>query len=168
MSAKKFEWQPLGRENIDLVYSDAEKDAERRCIGHLRGDFGRGGKEFYTTWFPHAEEFRTPAFGPELDEVVNDAREKGGLLASLSSMSSNCYKLESTPSKSWNTKYCFKLETEQHKYCLRCNPARGDYNFYLYCYDKGTARDSVLDKLGEMKSKTELLPKAEKQKEAER
>ena len=27
-----------------------------------------------------------------------------------------------------------------YEYCLRCTPRRGDYNFYLYCYDKSAQR----------------------------
>ena len=28
-------------------------------IGHLRGDFGSGGQEFYTSWFDHRSEYKT-------------------------------------------------------------------------------------------------------------
>ena len=30
----------------------------------------------------------------------------------------------------------FSIHTKNYQYMLRCIPRRGDYNFYLYCYDK--------------------------------
>ena len=29
----------------------------------------------------------------------------------------------------------FRKETERYRYCLRCNPVRGDYQAYLSCFD---------------------------------
>lgn len=34
------------------------------------------------------------------------------------------------------TEYGFRVDTEKHAYLLRCNPTRGDYNFYCYCFVK--------------------------------
>ena len=33
-------------------------------------------------------------------------------------------------------KYGFRVDTEKHAFLLRCNPTKGDYNFYCYCYVK--------------------------------
>lgn len=44
------------------------------CIGHLRGDMGREGNSFYTTWFDHQEDLKTQAFKDELDIVVTALR----------------------------------------------------------------------------------------------
>ena len=44
------------------------------CIGHLRGDMGREGNSFYTTWFDHKEDLKTQAFKDELDIVVTALR----------------------------------------------------------------------------------------------
>ena len=30
----------------------------------------------------------------------------------------------------------FSIHTKNYQYMLRCIPRKGDYNFYLYCYDK--------------------------------
>lgn len=32
--------------------------------------------------------------------------------------------------------YGFRVDTEKHAFLLRCNPTKGDYNFYCYCYVK--------------------------------
>lgn len=35
----------------------------------------------------------------------------------------------------WSTDvYGFCMQTQDHRYYLRCFPFAGDYNFYLYCY----------------------------------
>ena len=30
----------------------------------------------------------------------------------------------------------YVVETDRYRYCLRCTPSPGDYQGYLYCYDK--------------------------------
>jgi len=32
------------------------------------------------------------------------------------------------------TEYGFRVDTEKHAYLIRCNPVKGDYNFYCFCY----------------------------------
>ena len=32
--------------------------------------------------------------------------------------------------------YGYVLETEHYRYCLRCKPQEGDYDGYLWCFDK--------------------------------
>ena len=32
--------------------------------------------------------------------------------------------------------YGYVVETENYRYCLRCNPVPGDYQAYLTCFDK--------------------------------
>ena len=34
------------------------------------------------------------------------------------------------------TEYAFRVDTDKHAFLLRCNPTKGDYNFYCYCYVK--------------------------------
>ena len=31
--------------------------------------------------------------------------------------------------------YGYVVETENYRYCLRCNPVHGDYQAYLACFD---------------------------------
>lgn len=135
-------WKPIETEKVDWLYSNhTEKDGERGCIGHLRGDFGRDGNEFWTSWFDHQPQLKRQAFRDELQNVVNGLREKGGMLANLSSMSKAC--CQGTPVE---YSYGFRMETKNYEYCLRCNPRRGDYNFYLYCYDKNAQREHAQEK----------------------
>lgn len=56
-------------------------------IGRLRGDFGRSGTEFWTTWEDHRQDLKSDAFKAELDHVINALRsEEYGLLKGRQSM----------------------------------------------------------------------------------
>ena len=54
-----------------LFYSNEERDRELGCVGHLRGDFGRSGNEFWTTRWEHLSELKTQDFREKLDLFVN-------------------------------------------------------------------------------------------------
>ena len=66
-----FKVEPVPAEQRDWLYSDSVKDAERGCIGHLRFDTGRSGKEFWTSWWPHNEALNRQPFKKELDQALH-------------------------------------------------------------------------------------------------
>ena len=41
------------KEERELFSLNENEPMEYGCIGHLRGDFGGSGKEYYSTWFDH-------------------------------------------------------------------------------------------------------------------
>ena len=45
----------------------------------------------------------------------------------------------------WVQNYGYTVETEDYRYCLRCNPIRNDYNAYLTCFDKRVQQMNVAD-----------------------
>lgn len=156
-------WKAIDADKRDWLYScRTEADAERGCVGHLRGDFGRDGTEFWTCWFDHQPQLKHAAFRDELQAVVNALREEGCLLHDFSAMRKGC-----NEGLAMAGSYGFRAETSRYEYCLRCTPRRGDYNFYLYCYDKSAQREhahersSVKDMLKAQPEKTDL-PKAKK------
>jgi hypothetical protein len=132
MSQQCFSLNQLPPDKEDWVYSDASKDQERGCIGHLRGDFGDG-NEFWNTWWQHQAKLNTEPFRTELDEVVTQLRQMGNPLYSLRTMQDYCRKHGRL----------FLVETPNYQYYLRCNPTRGDYNFYIYCCDRNAQRETV-------------------------
>ena len=107
-------------------------------IGRLRGDFGSGGEEFFTSWDDHSERLKTQEFKEELDAVINALRsdeQYGGILASRGKMSAYCHKNpESGFDGSYTREYGFRVDTENHSYLFRLNPSKGDYNLYCFCY----------------------------------
>lgn len=129
--------RPLNTDEQKYTYTQSTQiEGQTGCIGHLRGDFGSGGKEFFTSWFDRRRDLKTEQFKNELDEVINALRsEKYGLLKSRSDMSqyaNNCP--NSAFEGSYTTEYGFRVDTEKHAFLIRCNPTRGDYNFYCYCF----------------------------------
>ena len=110
------------------------------AIGHVRIDFGYGGKEFWHTWWSRGpEELNTQEFKDELTKVVNDLRK--GVLKDLSSMRRYCYGSKGAiEGGTCCQNYGFTLETERYLYRLRCNPIEGDYQCYLNCFDKQAQR----------------------------
>ena len=91
------------------------KSADPTRIGHLRGDFGRTGEEFWTTWFDCHAELKTDAFRNEFNRLVNQLRERDNLLADYRSMAAlapqNGTKLESRPNE-----YGLVIQTDAHEY----------------------------------------------------
>lgn len=71
--------------------------------------------------------------------MVNSLRKQDGLLRNFASMNRGCRE-----GLSCDDSFGFKTESPHYTYCLRCTPRRGDYNFYLYAYDKDAQREHAL------------------------
>ena len=133
----KYQIRPAYYDEAGLFYvMTPEKDAKLGCIGHVRIDFGRNGDRFYHTWHPRGpEELNTQEFKDELTEVVDELRKS--VLKDYASMTAYCDKsLDGMISGGWVQNYGYIVETENYRYCLRCNPLPGDYHAYLTCFDK--------------------------------
>ena len=128
----------ISRQNNDspLFYTDKDSPAEKACVGHLRGDFGRQGREFWTTWFDNHTELSTPAFKSEF-QIVIDGLRNAGILKSYDDMCQYCREHpEARLEDKWRNSYGFKLDGKQHDYFIRCNLVQGDYQLYVYAYQR--------------------------------
>jgi len=135
---KKYELRADGQNEAALFFSGhKDDDARLGCVGHFRCDFGNKGKEFWHTWFDHISELKTPAFQEDFQSVINELR-RCGPLKDLKTMAEFCgaHADARLASQYHSDAYGFKLETETYNYYLRCFPRQGDYNAYIYCYDK--------------------------------
>lgn len=110
------------------------------CIGHLRGDMGTDGNSFYTTWDDHVPGLKKDAFKQEFDNVINLLRfdeRYGGLFRNREDLNAYC---RSNPDSAfrgnYTQEYGFRADTEAYSYMIRCNPHKGDYNFYVYAYER--------------------------------
>ena len=118
-------------------------DLSSGCIGHLRGDFGSNGDEFWTTWWDHGFESqgKTPEFQKEFDLLINNLREQkavGAPLKNRNYMTKFCFAHMDAALDEEQRWFGFRYDTLKHSYFLRFSPYRGDYNFYVYCYEKET------------------------------
>jgi hypothetical protein len=134
MARKKYNFEVLAgtQETGKLYYSGS--DAEARCIGHLRGDFGSSGTEFWTNWFPHVGAHRNDkAFQDEFSSLVKTLRRnllKNRVFMQKYLREHDTLMLESGIFMSRG----YMVVTEQFEYYIRCQPQPGDYNFYIYAY----------------------------------
>ena len=116
-----------------------EQDKSVGCVGHLRGDFGSG-KQFYTTWWPHQNDaLNTPEFKADIDRTVNWLREQpDSPLRDFDTMKRCCDRYERACAiKQASLPSCgFMVKTKRYVYMLRCTPVKGDYQFYIYCYQR--------------------------------
>ena len=55
--------KPAYQEEAGLIYSDRKQDEVLGAVGHLRIDFGAGGKNFWSIWWhPNADLLNSPEF----------------------------------------------------------------------------------------------------------
>lgn len=83
----------------------------------------------------------TPEFKADIDRTVNWLREQpDSPLRDFDTMKRCCtYYQRSCAIKDAIFPSCaFLVESKQYVYMLRCTPTKGDYNFYMYCYQRAT------------------------------
>ena len=134
-----MEIRPLTPTERKYTYAQSmQLEGQTANIGHLRGDFDSSGYGFYTTWFDTRTQWKTDEFKAELDEVINALRsDEYGLLKNRPAMNEYVRQYADSGFKgNYCTEYGFRVDTEKHAYLLRCNPQKGAYNFYCYCFVK--------------------------------
>ncbi len=107
------------------------------CVGYLRGDMGRSGAEFWTTWEDRNGDKKTDEFKAEFDNVINAMRsgeQCGGILKSRSALAAYCRAHPEGSFQNDRLEYGFRVDTAQYAYLLRVNPREGDNNLYVFCY----------------------------------
>lgn len=133
-----MEIRPLTPTEQKYTYAQSMQiEGQTGTIGHLRGDFATTGYGFYTTWFDTRPQWKTDEFKADLDTVINALREDKGLLHNRYDMGAFARKYhESAMKGNYCTEYGFRVDTGKYAFLFRCNPTKGDYNFYCYCYVK--------------------------------
>lgn len=139
----RFEIRPASHDEAGVFYAQTkEQDQKMGAIGHVRIDFGAGGKEFWHTWHPRGEEsLNNAAFKEELGRVVDQLRDS--VLKDLNSMSRFCCDHGGAIDGGWRQNYGYVVETDHYRYCLRCSPGQGDYHAYLTCFDLNIQRANL-------------------------
>ena len=133
---REFVLRPASPNEAGLFFSELEpeKDEALGTIGHVRMDFGHGGREFWHSWWPHnGDRFNIPEFKEVLQRLVDNLRQTG-LLKNLGAMDAYCWQHGGAITEDRRS-YGYITETENYRFCLRCTPLPGEYQGYLYCYD---------------------------------
>jgi hypothetical protein len=121
-------------EERNYTYSQSQQiSMQTGCIGHLRADMDSNGEGFFSSWDDFRKDLKTQEFKDELDAVINELREDGGILHNRGALSKFCF---STPDSSFGNdrEYGVRVDTEKYAYLMRLNPYKGEYNLYCYCY----------------------------------
>ena len=135
------EFRPATEQERMYTYTQSQElTMKTGAIGYLRGNFGTSGGLFYSTWFDKVPSRKTQPFKDELDQVINTLRDDPayhGILAGRSQMADYCHSQpDSAMNGNYTTEYAFRISTDEFAYLLRLNPTKGDYNFYVNCYQK--------------------------------
>ena len=136
----KYKLTYVPKAETDFLYSadNPITSAKIGCIGRVRGDFGRNGNEFWSTWLDFCYELKTRALSEELDDFINTLRD-GGILESRAAMSAYCAEnMQAKLADMRGDNFGFKATTDNHVFYLRCIPFYGDYNIYCYAFDRKT------------------------------
>jgi len=129
------QFQKTSQDEVDLFYRMEGEEAEQHgFIGYLRGDYGRSGLEFHTTWFDSQPDLKTDVFREEFNEVIDYLRE-----ASLDPVEGpDAFKFDCLQNMRFGMMVSavrFKIVTEGYSYYFRCQPGPGNYNLYCVAYD---------------------------------
>ncbi len=116
-------------EESHLLYRLDGEAAERHgAIGYMRADFGRDGREFWSTWFDSQPHLKTSAFKNEFEDVINALRGDGQEppCASRANLEAFC---------ETNSADSYTVRTTDFSYYFRFRPMRAHYDIYCYAYD---------------------------------
>lgn len=134
---QKMELRKMKGSESLYVYGQSQQIIQQTgLVGYLRGDYGQSGTEFWTTWEDNRKDWNTPEFSQDLQKVMDGLRYDTKQLSDREHISKLCLNdMESciTKDQRW---FGFRIDSEKYAYLIKCNPYKGDYNFYVYCYHK--------------------------------
>lgn len=132
MQTQPFDIIPACEGEQDYFYSDSDREAQ--CVGHVRGDFGRSGNDYYASFWPHQGASQADeTFYTELTALIVSLRKS--LLKDRPSMRRYIQRHPTLVLEAGDLmSYGYQVETEGHAYYLRCSPHPGTYDFYVYAY----------------------------------
>ena len=137
----KFNFYHTRPENF---FRNNKAEQTKGLVGYLRGDFGKDGNEFHHTWFNNSEKLNNDKFKEDFDKIMETLRER--LLTDRDWMRSVAYNHPETKISSESTSsYGMFVETERYEYDIRTITEDGNYDFYIYCYDKNFQEPQYLN-----------------------
>ena len=127
-----YQLMPGAEGSMDMYNSGNDQDY--RCAGHIRGDFGKSGDEYWATFWEH-EGINPAGEGckEELSALVKALRKN--LLNSRKTMRK--YIRQHSPlilEAGAIMSYGYQVAAEKCDYYIRCSPYPGVYDFYIYIY----------------------------------
>ncbi len=148
----KFTIEQLLHEQHRLLFSlDKNDPYASNKIGYLRGDFGKDGDEFYSTWFDCNAQLKCGYFKDILDDLVTELRGDFALslLKNRKQMAAICSKYpDNRLTEHWSSQaFGFYLKKAHYQFFVMCYVGVGDYNFYIHCFTENPQRDELFTKV---------------------
>ena len=136
-----FSLRPMLPEERLYAYGQSSQLAmQTGSIGRLRGDMDWSGDGFFTSWEDTNAGLKTDAFKEEFNRLIGNLRENesfGKMLQSRRAIANyGMEHPESAFSDRYDTEFGFRADSEKYSYFLRLNARQGDYNVYIFCYDR--------------------------------
>lgn len=129
------------------------------CIGHLRVDMDSTGTGFFSSWDTYSPSLKDDAFKASFDKLIHELRfneDLGGILTNRSSMSKFCHAIPESEITDDGRNFGFRIDADEYAYMLRLNPDKGEYNAYIYAYDREKL-DAFLEVQQEREQKLTVL-----------
>ena len=108
--------RPMTASERMYCYSQSQQImAQTGCIGHLRGDMGSSGEQFFSSWDDHQGQLKTQEFKDEFDAVINALRfdeAHGGVLASRRALANYCWDHPDSRMVPGEDDFGFRVDTE--------------------------------------------------------
>ena len=135
--------EQIDQSEFEYMFRPNDENQNRGCICYIRGYFDSSiDEQLQTTSMIESREnykkLRTEKFSLECDNVINYFRFQSDtpILKSRIKMSNAAYDTQAQRLASDNEVSGYRLTTDENVYYFRCCPRRGDYNVYIYCYNK--------------------------------
>lgn len=130
----------LPEERLYAYGQNSQLAMQTGSIGRLRGDMDWSGDGFFTSWEDTNAGLKTDDFKEEFNRLIGNLRENesfGKMLQSRRAIANyGMEHPESAFSDRYDTEFGFRADSEKYSYFLRLNARQGDYNVYIFCYDR--------------------------------
>lgn len=132
MELRKLE----GAEYLYVYRQSQQISQQTGFVGYVRGDFGKSGRRWWSSWFSFREDRNTPEFREELQNVVDGLRFETCQLADRAHLAALCREQPDSAITSDGRWFGFRMDQGQHAFLMKFSPYGGDYNFYIHGYHK--------------------------------
>lgn len=136
--------EKIAQDEFEYTFAPKNEDKNNRgCVCYIRGYFDNSVFESLKMSSmienrDNYKRFKTHDFSLECDNVINYLRFQSDtpILQSRTKMSKVAHDLRAEGLASDNEVCGYRLTTNENVYYFRCCPRHGEYNVYVYCYNK--------------------------------
>ena len=135
--------EQIEQSEFEYMFQPEDETKNRGCICYIRGYFDNSVDErFQSSAMIENKEnynkFRTDDFKREIDNVINYFRfqSETPILQSRRKMQSAAYDIKPEKFARDNEICGYRVTTDNNVYYFKCDARQGQYNLYLYAYDK--------------------------------